>query len=338
MKNESQSLSIGIFADLIGLQDLPSRGQLLGRLRMLMDKINTTFRDTIKVDFMIITDTEFKAAVDRSFPMQDFLALYEEEFGKDVGTHIGIGLGALGSPQEKEPGGCFYAARGAMTQARKTGQYIVFQGFEVNEAINALFYFIHEMNEAMTERQRKIIDVYRKSGDIVSVASELYLPKQAVFDSIKAAKYDVYSAAWRGLQELLKLDIQLPAPAGDRQRQQQPYQQQQQSAYRGKGYQRESARGRRDREAGRGRRDHEGDREAAGRTYRGREGDRTSRDHEAGRGHEQGRSHKSASGYRSARGESHRPGRPGPKSPRSNKPRPNKPGGQKKARHPRNPQ
>jgi len=207
---DHQSLSIGIFADLIGLQNLPSRGYMLGRLRMLMDKINNTFRDTIRVEFMIITDTEFKAAVDRRFPLQDFLALYHEEFGKDVGTHLGVGLGVLGVPQEREPGGCFYEARGAMVQARVSGKFLVFQGFEMNEAINALFHFTHEMTEAMTERQRKIIEVYRKSGDIVSVASELYLPKQAVFDSIKAARYDIYSAAWRGLDELLRFDIQMP--------------------------------------------------------------------------------------------------------------------------------
>ena len=205
------SKSIGIFGDLVGLEDLPSRGHHLGRLRILLDKINSTFRDKIKVDFTIINDTEFKGAFDRSFPLQDFLVLYNEEFGKDIGTHMGIGLGVLGDPDEKEPGGCFFSSRKAMAKAKENGKFVVFHGFEMNEAINALFYFIHEMNEGMTDRQRKVVEVYRKSGDIVSVSSELYLPKQGVFDSIKAAKYDIYTDAWIGLEKLLRFDVKAPS-------------------------------------------------------------------------------------------------------------------------------
>ncbi|MEW5800653.1 MAG: hypothetical protein AB1847_00980 [bacterium] len=212
--------AIGIFGDLVGLEDLPSRGHSLGRLRILLDKINATFEDNIHVGFTIINDTEFKGAFDRSFPLQDFLSLYNEEFGKDIGTHLGIGLGVLGPPEETEPGGCFFSARKAMAKAKEGGSFLLFHGFEMSEALNALFYFIHEMDEAMTDRQRKIVEVYRKSGDVAAISNELYIPKQGVLDSIKAARYDIYVNAWRGLEKLLKFD--LPSSAFPGKRQQRP--------------------------------------------------------------------------------------------------------------------
>ncbi|MGA1874632.1 MAG: SatD family protein [bacterium] len=203
---------IGIIGYLIGLKELQDRGQALGGLRILLDKINTTFKETIKVNFKITTDLEFKGAVKRSFPLQDFLVLYNGEFGKSVGTHFGIGLGELGFTQEKKPGGCFYAAAKALSEAKNKGEFLIFHRFEMNLALNALFYFIHEMDERMTDRQRLVVESYRKNGNLVSVANELYLPKQAVADLIKAARYEVFNKAWLGLYELLRCKISTPAP------------------------------------------------------------------------------------------------------------------------------
>ena len=201
------SLFIGIIGYLIGLEEVRNQGESLRHLRILLNKINTTFADVIEIKFAITKETEFKGAVKRIFPFQNFLAFYYEEFGQNIGTHFGVGLGKLGFKREKKPGGCFFSATKAMIEAREKGEFLIFHQFEMNKAINSLFYFIHEMDERMTDRQRRIIEEYRKSGDIVSVAGRLYLSKQAVFDSIKSANYDVYSSAWSGLQELLQFDV-----------------------------------------------------------------------------------------------------------------------------------
>ena len=200
---------IGIMGYLIGLQQIENRGRALGQLRILLNKINKTFADSIELKFIIVSDTEFKGAVSRNFPLQDFLTLYHQEFGRNVGTHFGIGLGKLGFKRERKPGGCFYSASKAMAKAVKNGEYLIFNRFEMDKALNALFYFIHEMDEKMTDRQRQIVEVYRRNGDIVSVASQLYLPKQAVVDSLKAVNYEVYEAAWRGLEQLLRFEIKV---------------------------------------------------------------------------------------------------------------------------------
>ena len=203
---------IGIIGYLTGLRDVQDRGQALGGLRILLDKINTVFKDTIKVHFKITMDLEFKGAVKRSFSLQDFLALYGGEFGKNVGTHFGIGLGELGFTQEKKLGGCFHAAARALAEAKDKGEFLIFHRFEMNLALNALFHFIHEMDEKMTDRQRQVVEAYRKNGNLVSVANELYLPKQAVADLIKAANYEVFNKAWLGLYELLRCKIPMPVP------------------------------------------------------------------------------------------------------------------------------
>lgn len=198
---------IGIMGYLIGLEKMRNPEKSLRHLRILLDKINTSFADGIKIKFSIMKETGFKGAVNRTFPLQSFLALYYEEFGKNIGTHFGIGLGKLGFEREKMPGECFFSATKAMVEAKEKGEFLIFHRFEMNKALNSLFYFIHEMNERMTERQQQVIEEYRKSGDIVSVADRLYLSKQAVHDSIKSSNYYVYSAAWTGLQELLEFNV-----------------------------------------------------------------------------------------------------------------------------------
>jgi len=198
---------IGIMGYLIGLEEMRNPGKSLSQLRILLDKINTSFADGIKIRFTIMKETGFKGAVNRTFPLQSFLALYYEEFGKNIGTHFGVGLGNLGFEREKIPGGCFFSATKAMVEAKEKGEFLIFDQFEMNKALNSLFHFIHEMNEGMTERQQQVIEEYRKSGDIVTVASRLYLSKQAVHDSIKSSNYSVYNAAWTGLQELLEFNV-----------------------------------------------------------------------------------------------------------------------------------
>lgn len=198
---------IGIMGYLIGLEKMRNPGKSLRHLRILLDKINTSFADVIKIKFSIMKEMGFKGAVNRTFPLQSFLALYYEEFGKNIGTHFGIGLGNLGFQREKMPGGCFFSSTKAMVEAKEKGEFLIFHQFEMNKALNSLFYFIHEMNERMTERQQQVIEEYRKCGDIVSVAGRLYLSKQAVHDSIKSSNYSVYSAAWTGLQELLEFNV-----------------------------------------------------------------------------------------------------------------------------------
>lgn len=199
--------SIGIIGYLTGLEKFHSKGQHLGQLRMVLPKINSALASTIKLKFLIVSDTEFTGVVKRIFPLQDFLAMYHEEFGRQVGTHFGVGLGRLGSKQEREPGGCFYTATGAVNEAKEKGEFLVFKNFEMNQALNALFFFVHEMNEKMTDRQRQIIDAYRRSEEIAAVANQLYLSKQAIIDSIKAANYETYQKAWKGIQELLRCRI-----------------------------------------------------------------------------------------------------------------------------------
>ena len=198
---------IGIMGYLIGLEKIHNPGKSLRQLRILLDKMNTSFADGIKIKFTIMKEMGFKGAVNRTFPLQNFLALYYEEFGKNIGTHFGIGLGKLGFEREKMPGGCFFSATKAMVEAKEKGEFLIFHQFEMNKALNALFYFIHEMNEHMTDRQQQVVEEYRKCGDIVSVADRLYLSKQAVHDSIKSSNYSVYSAAWSGLQELLAFNV-----------------------------------------------------------------------------------------------------------------------------------
>lgn len=197
---------IGIIGYLTESGNSRNREQSISRLRDLFNKINDSFHDSIEIKFTMISNLKFTGAVKRNFPFQDFLALYQQEYGKNIGTHFGIGLGELGL-QAKKPGGCFYVASKALAQAKEKGEFLLFHNFEMNEALNSLYYFLHEVEEKFTDRQRQVIELYRDKEEIVTVANKLYLSKQAVADSIKAAKFQVYKEAWKGIQQLLLFEI-----------------------------------------------------------------------------------------------------------------------------------
>ncbi len=207
----SEQKYIAVIGDLIGSRQLPERDKVQVRLNYFLVKINSHFTDLIAADFANTIGDEFQGLVKRDFPLQEFLQFFHQHFGWKIKTRFGIGLGDLTTTIKNTAigldGACFYHARTALQQAKDQSKFLTFAGFEMNLALTALFDLVFQIESKWSQRQKEIIVLYREVGDQSAIARQLQVTKQSVFDTIKAAKYNLYCAGWQGIQQLFEYSL-----------------------------------------------------------------------------------------------------------------------------------
>jgi hypothetical protein len=198
---------VAIIGDLIRSREFDDRSHIQTRLEDTLQTISHEYADDIHAKFIITIGDEFQGLVKRTFPLQDFLRLFNESFGKDFPTRFGIGLGKIITQLKYEAigmdGSSFHHARAALNDAKKQSQSIVFKGFEMNTSINAFYQFVHNIESNWNERQREVIALYRKIGNQVSVAHKLEITKQSVNDILNASQWDFFQKGWSGIKQLM---------------------------------------------------------------------------------------------------------------------------------------
>jgi len=103
-------------------------------------------------------------------------------------------------------GSCFHNARAAVNQAKKENNFLVFDGFEMNAAINALFQLVGDIKKNWKKRQVEVISIFEDVGDQVSVAKKLNITRQTVHEIIKASRYELFESGWIGIQQLISFE------------------------------------------------------------------------------------------------------------------------------------
>ena len=197
---------IALIGDIVGSRQLPDRANVQIQLENIFAKVNQKFRETIAANFVITIGDEFQGLVHRDFPLKDFLQFFNEHFGHEIATRFGIGLGTLTTALKSEAiamdGPCFHQAREALEFAKEKSLRLAFRGFEMNTAITALFGFLQDLENSWSARQKEIIEKYSQYQDQATLARDLQISRQAVFNVLKATNYDQYLLGWDGLQEL----------------------------------------------------------------------------------------------------------------------------------------
>ena len=199
---------IAVIGDLVGSRQLPERDKDQVRLNYFLVKVNSHFADAIEAHFVNTIGDELQGLVKRNFQLQEFLQFFHQHFGWKIKTRFGVGLGSLTTAVRSEAigldGACFYYARERFQRAKDQAKFLTFSNFEMNKALTALFDLVFQIESKWTKRQSEIIALYREVGDQTAVARQLQITKQSVFDTLKAAKYDLYSAGWQGIQQLFE--------------------------------------------------------------------------------------------------------------------------------------
>jgi hypothetical protein len=208
---DKRNTYIAIIGDLVESRKLANRDLIQENLNKALQSINNSnYRKAIRAKFVITLGDEFQALVLRDFPLRQFLSEYDSRFGETINTRFGIGLGEVSTSMNFEAigmdGSCFHNARAALDQAKKEDGYIVFKGFEVNEAINALFQLVNDIKKDWKKRQVEVISIFENIGDQVSVANKLNITRQTVHKIIKASRYELFESGWTGIQQLISFE------------------------------------------------------------------------------------------------------------------------------------
>jgi len=198
---------IAIIGDLVNSRAMTNRNEVQNALLQTLNTINASpVQEHIAAQFIITLGDEFQGLVTRTFLLHAFLELYQSGLPATVATRFGVGLGELATELKKDTigmdGPCFHNARSAITRAKDENINLIFQGFEMNTALNALYHNINNITQNWKPRQQQVISHYKDIRDQVAVAKELNISKQAVHRILKAAKYDLVQTGWDGVQQL----------------------------------------------------------------------------------------------------------------------------------------
>ncbi len=202
---------IAIIADLVESRKLENRDLIQDNLNSVLQNINNSkYSEAICSKFVITLGDEFQGLVSRDFPLRQFLSEYDSLFGENISTRFGVGLGELSTSIRTEAigmdGSSFHNARAALNQAKKENDFVVFNGFEMNEAINALFQLVNDIKKDWKKRQVEVISIFENIGDQVSVANKLNITRQTVHKIIKASRYELFESGWMGIQQLISFE------------------------------------------------------------------------------------------------------------------------------------
>jgi len=209
---KSKNYYIAIIGDLVESRELENRESIQNDLLKTLENLNNSnYKATIQSKFVITVGDEFQGLVSRDFPISKFFNQYHSLFGDAYETRFGIGLGELSTNLKTEAvgmdGPCFHNARSAVLQAKKDNKKVIFNGFEMTLALNALFQLCDGIKGNWLKRQKQVISLYTEFENQVTVAKKLDITKQSVNDILKASKYELYKFGWSGIQQIFTFNI-----------------------------------------------------------------------------------------------------------------------------------
>lgn len=204
---------IAFIGDIVGSRQLQNRKKIQDDLESCLLLLNLHFSKFIKAKFVITIGDEFQGLVTREFPLHEFLLFFQEQPKLNFRTRFGVGLGSLSTKLKKEAfgmdGKCFHNARAAIEQAKKQEKLLVFQGFEMNNALVTLFEFVTNLENSWTQRQSEIIRLYMKHKDQTKIAEVLQVSKQTISKTIHSAQFELVKNGWESIQELFSFQPNL---------------------------------------------------------------------------------------------------------------------------------
>lgn len=198
---------IAVTGDLIKSRRLPARAQVQRRLKSILNKINKKFR--VVVPFSLIRGDEFQGLID------DLLTAYEiareiERLLYPVKTRLGIGAGVLstdiGKTTAEMDGECFHRSREALNKTKKEGGDIVFKTDNafLDESVNAILFLIHSIKKDWKEIHYRRVQEYEKMGSIEKMTRREETSYQAIWKTLKKAKYEAVKRGEETVKTLLK--------------------------------------------------------------------------------------------------------------------------------------
>lgn len=202
---------IALIADMVRSRELPriQRPRVQEKFKDLVGYLNKAYSRNILSRFVITLGDEFQGLLSSATPLPDLMWDIEHRF-LDRNLRVGIGLGALDTPVQREAinidGPVLHFARAAIQTAHEKRWYGgVFLGFgELNSVMNGMARILWFQRSRYTQTQLRIAELLRAGKSQSEAAEELNISRQAISKQVVSMGWWPYAeaeVAWRLLLE-----------------------------------------------------------------------------------------------------------------------------------------
>lgn len=201
---------IAVIGDIIGSRNLGSqRSNAQKSLVIILDKLNTNYRDEILARFTVTAGDEFQGLLNYAEPIPDLI--WELEGNLKYQIRLGIGCGRLSTPLQPDSigmdGPVWHAARDAIIDSyinKKHGGVFRNFGESDDQILNGFARILSHHRKRLTLRQLRIINLLRAGLNQVEVADQLRITRQAVSRHALQASWSAYEEANAGWKAALR--------------------------------------------------------------------------------------------------------------------------------------
>ena len=193
--------------------DQAKRNESTDAINRVLDYINSKYENSILASFGIVRGDAFEGILfsQQTAPkiIQDIImGLYEEDVRVRISAAMGE-LSVISAERNKADGPAFYSALNRIESLRKSDSDHWFQVSMLTDSIgqplvDGLLQMIVALTKGWTQKQAKTVWTMIRCENKQSLVSEkLNVAPSLVSKQLKAAQYEAYQAAWKGLEQYL---------------------------------------------------------------------------------------------------------------------------------------
>ena len=199
-----QERYVVLTGDLKSSRTLENREDVQEILKEALSLINERFKREIVAEFMVVRGDEFQGMIATPKSLTDLHYALFETVGHQF--YLGVGIGSLSTKVSKNigeiDGEAFHNASKALEEVKRQDTWIEFRaGWETDGIITWLLNFTAETMWHWTERQREVVNRYKKmkaetdNVTLREVAEELGVTKQTISGIMRRSRYTMVENA-----------------------------------------------------------------------------------------------------------------------------------------------
>lgn len=202
-----------IIGDISKSRELRDRAAIQERFKAAIEEINQRFTDWIVSKFLVTIGDEFQGVLNDVAKSYDVMIAMRELL-YPVKFVFGVGVGTITTEIAPEAigmdGPAFHNARAALEEGKEEGYEVRYRGLgePFDYLINAMLVLIEALKRRWTERQFKVISVYRQTGSQAEAARRLKVSRAAISKTLAAAGWEAVAVGEDALKKLLSTDLQ----------------------------------------------------------------------------------------------------------------------------------
>ncbi len=198
-----------IIGDIISSKKYKNRQQLQEKFNQVITEINNEYNSHIASNFTVTLGDEFQGLLLSPYVSYEIIKKIRELFSP-VKLVFGVGIGDMHTDFNKEisigsDGPAYHRARNMVMKAKKKDPTIQYSsGYEEDNLINGLLYFIESCTKKRTKRQKEVIKYYTQYKSQYKVAEFLDIDQSTVSKILRDSYYHEVSNAEEKIMQFLR--------------------------------------------------------------------------------------------------------------------------------------